>query len=143
MIDMSVTKLDTQDTINRRLHHTDQFKTKSVVLRRGQDFLLNVHFSTTFDASLHKIGLELYTGNNPRAFDRTLIRIPMVQYLEKGKWGMRIAGKSDSVLQLKVYIPSNCLVAKYNLRVVNSYRKVLYKSKKPVYILFNPWSTGK
>ena len=139
---MSVVKIDPKVAVNRRLHHTSQFKTNAIVARRGQDFLLDVHLSTTFDASLHTISLELRTGNRPNTFDRTLIRIPMVEYLDKRKWGMRTVGKSESVLQLKINIPARCLVASYELRVLGKSRKVLYTHKKPMYVLFNPWSPG-
>ena len=106
---------------------------------------MDVHLSTTFDASLHSISLELRTGDRPNINDRTLIRIPMTEYLEKRKWGMRnVGGKSDSHLQLKINIPARCLVAAYELRILGKGgRKVLYKHKKPLYVLFNAWSPGK
>ena len=66
----------------------------------------------------------------------------MVEYLDKRKWGMRTVGKSESVLQLKINIPARCLVASYELRVLGKSKKVLYTHKKPMYILFNPWSPG-
>ncbi|XP_066922576.1 protein-glutamine gamma-glutamyltransferase 4-like [Clytia hemisphaerica] len=139
--DVSVVSVDTKRDLNGRLHHTNQFKTDAMVVRRGQEFLLDVKLSTTFDPSLHSISLELRTGSRPNTYERTLIKIPMVKYLDKIKWGMRIVGKSDSTLQLKINIPARCLIANYELRIVNNLRKVLYTHKQPVYILFNPWST--
>lgn len=55
---------------------------------------------------------------------------------------MRTVGKSESVLQLKINIPARCLVASYELRVLGKSKKVLYTHKKPMYVLFNPWSPG-
>ena len=92
--------VDTKHDLNGRLHHTDQFKTDAIVVRRGQEFLMDVKLSTTFDPSLHSISLELRTGARPNTYERTLIKIPMVKYLDKVKWGMRIVGKSDSTLQV-------------------------------------------
>ena len=56
---------------------------------------------------------------------------------------MRRTGTDDMKIQLKVNIPANCLVAKYQLRILSMRNRVIYKHDNPLYILFNPWSEGR
>ena len=56
---------------------------------------------------------------------------------------MRRTGTDDMKIQLKVNIPANCLVAKYQLRILSMRNRVIYKHDNPLHILFNPWSEGR
>lgn len=138
----TITRVDTQDHHNRKLHHTDQYKSKALILRRGQDFILDVYPSTSFDNSNYKFYIELWTGSKPREFDRTLIKIRMVKYLERKRWGMKRTGTHDTKIQLKINIPSTCIIGKYQMRILNMNDKVIYRHEEPLFMLFNPWSTG-
>lgn len=142
-LDFKIRKIDTHDHTNKRLHHTDQFISKSVILRRGQEFQLDVYPSTNFDNSKHNFYIELWTGPTPKEFERTLIKIYLSRYLEKRKWSMRRTGTDDLKIQLKINIPANCLVAKYQLRILSMRNRVIYKHSTPLHILFNPWSEGR
>ncbi|XP_057290288.1 coagulation factor XIII A chain-like [Hydractinia symbiolongicarpus] len=137
----TITRVDTQDHHNRKLHHTDQYKSKALILRRGQDFILDVYPSTSFDNSNYKFYIELWTGRKPREFDRTLIKIRMVKYLERKRWGMKRTGTHDTKIQLKINIPSTCIIGKYQMRILNMNDKVIYRHEEPLFMLFNPWST--
>jgi hypothetical protein len=47
---------------NREEHHTDEYETESLIVRRGQVFNLTVTFDRPFDAKQDKIILQFVTG---------------------------------------------------------------------------------
>ena len=142
-VDFEIVRVDTHQHQNKKSHHTDQFTSNDVILRRGQEFFLDIYPKNTYGSSEQKFYMELWTGSKPREVERTLIKVQLSKYLEKRKWGMKHVGTDDGKIQLKVNIPSSCIVGKYNMRILTMRNEVLYKHDRSVIILFNPWSTGK
>ena len=50
------------DHSNRLQHHTDLFSTDFLVVRRGQEFQIQISFSRPYDASSDKFAVEFGIG---------------------------------------------------------------------------------
>ena len=124
-VDFEIVRVDIHQQ-NKKSHHTDQFISNDVILRRGQEFFLDIYPKNSYGSSQQKFYMELRTGSRQTELEQTLIKVQLSKYLEKRKWGMKHIGTDDGKTQLKVNIPSSCIVGKYNMSIFTMENEVLY-----------------
>lgn len=140
-------------------HHTDKFKLTrnpgSVILRRGQSFKTKIELAREYNPDKDKFFFNLKTGKNPQTFSNSDITVQQATDKEfraiklRGKeWGFKIHTPTNIKehhkynVYCEIYIPPTAAVGKYSL-TVESEDDCVFKFDNPIYILFNPWCTGR
>jgi len=143
----SVNLLKNENTI---LHHTEEYETNELVIRRGFKFKLLVTFSRKIDEN-EKVQFELQAGSRPSKRWGSLV--PLLQVDPKAGEsveGVRILSQIDNVMSLEVHTsPTETKVGKWTLAMrigVPTASGYLRKNKTTVcnitdkiIVVFNPW----
>ena len=127
---------------NEKAHHSNQFHSKDLVIRRGQFLYIDIHLKEDYKKDEHIFQVVFKTGQKPRQSERSKVVVKTVDNLDKTKWGMVQVGTSKKLLQMKISIPADAIVAKYSM-AVESAGKEVYQSEQKIFLLFNPWVHGK
>ena len=133
---------------NEKLHHTDKFKVKDLVLRRGQSFDVKITLNRPF-SNKDNFKFVLSTGKKPRASDKTLVEVEQVDDLNdtrmKEKWAFaqypQYTREMRSWQKFKINIPGDALPGRYKMTIETDEENI-YSHPNLIYILFNPWSKG-
>ncbi|XP_035747235.1 protein-glutamine gamma-glutamyltransferase 4 [Egretta garzetta] len=135
--DLTVTGIDFLKSQNSSLHHTDAYNIENLVVRRGQDFQLQLSFSRELkDAD--KLVLHFGIGEKPNKTKETLIALNARQKRDVSGWQISIVKNSGKECLLSVTSSPEAMVGKYTLNVKTGTN--IYKPQNnTVYLLFNPW----
>ena len=126
---------------NEKAHHTEQFQSKNLVIRRGQPLYIDIHLKADYNKDEHDFQVVFKTGSRPRQSDRSKVVVHTVDNLDKTKWGMFQVGTTTQRLQMQISIPADAIVSKYTMTIESAGREV-YQLEQKVFILFNPWVQG-
>ncbi|XP_071591975.1 protein-glutamine gamma-glutamyltransferase 4 [Heliangelus exortis] len=138
--DLKVTRVDFLKSENGRLHHTDGYSIKNLVVRRGQAFQLQLSFSRELRAA-DKLALRFGIGEKPMKIRGTLMSLNPRREQDLGGWQISIVKNSGKECLLSITSSPSAPVGKYILNVktgTNIYRP----ENDAVYLLFNPWCEG-
>ncbi|XP_029436594.1 protein-glutamine gamma-glutamyltransferase K [Rhinatrema bivittatum] len=128
---------------NRKAHHTHEFECDDLIVRRGQHFEVCLTFCRPFNVKEDKVVLQFHIGNAPQVSKETLVIVPMMKELDKGKWGAQVKEVKDSTMSMWVNTSCNAIIGKYQLTVKTESPGGTFvmqrDPKNDVYILFNPW----
>ncbi|KAM6101220.1 LOW QUALITY PROTEIN: protein-glutamine gamma-glutamyltransferase 4 [Theristicus caerulescens] len=134
---LKVTGIDFLKSQNSRLHHTDAYNIKNLVVRRGQPFQLQVSLSRELKPS-DKLSLRFGIGKSPMKTRGTLMSLSTKQEQDVSGWQISIVKNSGTQCLLSVTSSPKAMVGKYTLNVKAGTN--IYKSENnAVYLLFNPW----
>ncbi|XP_076469989.1 hemocyte protein-glutamine gamma-glutamyltransferase-like, partial [Babylonia areolata] len=156
LLDPAVLKVEAVDfkvSHNAVKHHTDQFdicesNTPQLVVRRGQEFSIQIDFSRAYDAKTDDLRLIFEIGTRPLASKGTQVEFILSDKDEEGQWGAKVAQQSGKSLTLTVFTPPDCIVGKWRFKVGVVKRSdtqtavYRYNHRDPIYMLFNPWCKG-
>ncbi|KFQ41231.1 Protein-glutamine gamma-glutamyltransferase 4, partial [Mesitornis unicolor] len=135
--DLKVTGIDFLKSQNCRLHHTDAYNIKNLVVRRGQPFLMQLNFSRELKAT-DKLAVRFGIGENPMKIRGTLMSLNPRREPDFSGWQISIVKSSDKECLLSVTSSPRAPVGKYTLHVKTGTN--IYKPENDtVYLLFNPW----
>ncbi|NXF32895.1 TGM4 glutamyltransferase, partial [Nyctibius bracteatus] len=135
--DLKVTAIDFLKSENCRLHHTDAYNIKNLVVRRGKPFELLLTFSRELNAA-DKLALRFGIGENPMKIRGTLFSLNPRREKDLGGWQISIVKNNGKECLLSVTSSPRAPVGKYTLNVktgTNTYKA----ENDAVYLLFNPW----
>ncbi|XP_030630322.1 protein-glutamine gamma-glutamyltransferase K [Chanos chanos] len=142
MVD-SVDLLSAKSGQNRQEHHTDQYHSKELIVRRGQTFQIMLELSRPFNSNTDKLHLELKTGPLPLVSKGTHVIIPLVEELQDECWEAKIVEQNSNQIKLSVNSPPTAVIGKYSLTIATrcpqSDTPQIHDPKKDIYMLFNPW----
>uniref|UniRef100_H2YCU3 protein-glutamine gamma-glutamyltransferase n=1 Tax=Ciona savignyi TaxID=51511 RepID=H2YCU3_CIOSA len=133
---------------NTSAHHTTEYASKYLVLRRAQTFAVKMKFQRKFHKQADRVVLELSLGTSSQLLNETKVRCPLVQSIDPNKWCMVITEEDEEtfLVSMSINIPPKALVGKYKAVVefsseLQSGESVTTRDNEPdVAILFNPWS---
>ncbi|XP_009686105.2 protein-glutamine gamma-glutamyltransferase 4 [Struthio camelus] len=134
---LKVTGVDFLKSQNTRLHHTDAYDNKSLVVRRGQGFQLKLTFNRDLSTT-DKVKLQFTIGDKPMKTLGTLMCLNVRSGKDYKGWRATIIKSSSNECQVAVTSPADAIVGKYCLEVMtesNTYKP----ENDAVYLLFNPW----
>ncbi|XP_009704362.1 PREDICTED: protein-glutamine gamma-glutamyltransferase 4 [Cariama cristata] len=137
--DLKVTGIDFLRNQNSRLHHTDAYDIKNLVVRRGQPFQLQLSFSRELKAT-DKLALRFGIGENPMKIRGTLMSLKPREEQDLSGWQISTIKKSDKECLVSVTSSPRAPVGKYILNVKTGTN--IYKPETSIYLLFNPWCEG-
>uniref|UniRef100_A0A8C2F985 Protein-glutamine gamma-glutamyltransferase K n=1 Tax=Cyprinus carpio TaxID=7962 RepID=A0A8C2F985_CYPCA len=129
----SVDLLSRKSDRNKTEHHTDQYNSDQLIIRRGQTFQIELDLSRPFNPNTDKLHLEMKTGPLPQVSKRTHIIIPLVDELQDESWEAKIVEQNVNRVRLSVNSPITAVIGKYKLTITTQYLKT------DIYMLFNPW----
>ncbi|XP_051466194.1 protein-glutamine gamma-glutamyltransferase 4 [Apus apus] len=135
--DLKVVGVDFLKSENGRLHHTDAYNIKNLVVRRGQAFKVQLTFSRELQAA-DKLALRFGLGEKPMKLRGTLMSLNPRREQDLGGWQISILKNSGKECLLSVTSSPKAPVGKYMLNVKTGTN--IYKPENDaVYLLFNPW----
>ncbi|NXJ60209.1 TGM4 glutamyltransferase, partial [Rostratula benghalensis] len=135
--DLKVTGVDFLKSQNSRLHHTDAYNTKSLVVRRGQAFQIQVNFSRELKAT-DKLALRFGIGEKPMKPRGSLLSLNPRREPDFSGWQISIIKSSGKECLLSVTSSPSAPVGIYTLNIKTGSN--IYKPEDgAVYLLFNPW----
>nr|BAC29013.1 unnamed protein product [Mus musculus] len=117
--------------LNAAAHHTSEYQTKKLVLRRGQIFTLKVILNRPLQPQ-DELKVTFTSGQRDPPYMVELD--PVTSYRSKG-WQVKIAKQSGVEVILNVISAADAVVGRYKMRV-NEYKAGVF------YLLFNPWCSG-
>ncbi|KAI4882190.1 hypothetical protein NFI96_024771 [Prochilodus magdalenae] len=128
---------------NRKEHHTDQYYSSELIIRRGQTFQMELDLSRPFNVNTDKLHLELKTGSMPLVSKGTHVIIPLVEELQDLCWEAKIVEQNSNRIKLSVNSPPKAIIGQYKLTIVTqspeSESVTTYDPSKSIYMLLNPW----
>ncbi|XP_073704898.1 protein-glutamine gamma-glutamyltransferase K isoform X1 [Garra rufa] len=139
----SVNLLSGKSDRNKKEHHTDEYCSDELIIRRGQTFQMELDFSRPFNPNTDKLHLELKTGPLPQVSKKTHIIIPLVDELQDDRWEAKIVEQNVKRVKLSVNSPVSAVIGKYKLTIATQCQKTgettTHDPNKDIYMLFNPW----
>ncbi|XP_061747407.1 protein-glutamine gamma-glutamyltransferase K [Nerophis ophidion] len=141
----SVHLLSSKTGRNRLEHHTDLYHGDQLIVRRGQNFCVELEFNRPFSPDTDKLHLDLRTGPLPMVSKGTHVIVPLVDHLEDKRWGAQIAEQDGNKVKLSVHSPADAVIGLHGLTVTTGSQKEetpnIYTSSENIVMLFNPWCT--
>ncbi|KAM3842419.1 coagulation factor XIII A chain [Diretmus argenteus] len=140
-----VNMLRRSDEINKVEHHTYLYNSDQLVVRRGQEFQIQITFSRPYNPSQDKFAVEFVIGANPQHSKGTYM--PVFPNKERQtSWAGRVVTSSENVVTVSIKPAADCIVGKYRMyiAVVTPYgiRRTRRDDSRDVYVLFNPWASA-
>ncbi|XP_022079686.1 protein-glutamine gamma-glutamyltransferase K-like [Acanthaster planci] len=144
---LKVESVDLQTAKNRPAHRTDKYEYAGLVVRRGQAFEVEINLTKQYDAAAgHRVFIEMWWGDIPMSSHDSHIVIPVHPIGgssdDVDEWRAKVIGAEGTKMTVKISIPSDCLVGRYNMAVRTNVGGALafrIKLEAGIYVLFNPW----
>ena len=121
-------KLSTHLDYNRRLNHTDNFHSKALIVRRGNEIIFTV------EARDHPLTHWQFEIKHRLANQSTTISSDTPS---QSNWKITKSKKSSTEHELKIGIPVTAEIGHYNMTV--KLNAEVFSLEPPLVILFNPW----
>uniref|UniRef100_A0A3B4BQY5 protein-glutamine gamma-glutamyltransferase n=1 Tax=Pygocentrus nattereri TaxID=42514 RepID=A0A3B4BQY5_PYGNA len=127
---------------NKVAHHTDKYKNSSLIVRRGQEFIMGIEFSRPFSPQKDSVNIEFMIGN----VQGTLITVSLNGDSKMSNWKSRVLDSSWTETTVAITPASDCIIGLFStfVTVVTPTMKQRTKRnpKTDFYILFNPWASS-
>ncbi|KAL8593103.1 hypothetical protein ACOMHN_018029 [Nucella lapillus] len=140
---LRVESVDLQIGLNTEQHHTDEYSVAeqgaALVVRRGDPFTISLTFNRPYNKTTDDLRLRFESDG------RLKQEFVLSDKDRPGAWGAKLSKQQDRNIELKVFTPPECAVAKWSLMVDvlkkkdDRVRLFRHKHQQPIYILFNPW----
>ncbi|XP_038617419.1 protein-glutamine gamma-glutamyltransferase 4 [Tachyglossus aculeatus] len=138
---LRVLQVDFLKTQNARLHHTEDYNTPSLVVRRGQPFQLKLVLDRQLEDK-DNVELQFCMGKTPRKSNETLVVMKLRGQKELHRWQMALLGVNGKECLLSVSSPVDTVVGKYLLSVKSGADPLYTPENNIIYFVFNPWCEG-
>ncbi|XP_008113742.1 protein-glutamine gamma-glutamyltransferase 4 isoform X2 [Anolis carolinensis] len=130
-------KIDFLSEYNAYFHHTEDFDNTNLIVRRGQEFKIDVTFSRELNDG-DKVILQLSIGENPKRYNGTILYLNLTSNQKKQPWHAEIYQTDEEKCVIAVTSPPDAMVGKYRLDLItgsntHNFRDAVF------YVLFNPW----
>lgn len=150
---LGVVSVDRRQEVNGERHHTTDYQTADLVVRRGAPFDLALTFDRPVKADVDSVILQLSVGSKPQESKQTLVRLRLdltngstVTAFPSG-WSAVVSSIKESVIAVSVTAPAEAIIGRYQIYVetrVNGLddEKSLRRyemENDDVIVIFNPW----
>ncbi|XP_033113458.1 hemocyte protein-glutamine gamma-glutamyltransferase-like [Anneissia japonica] len=143
---VKIQSYDLQYSTNQTGHRTEQYENKELVLRRGQQFKVDITLNRDYNGEKHKLSAELKWGATPKISDGTLaILSPIAGPISAtfDDWGTHVVNATGPNVSVALYVKSDSLVGRFRLVLMVTDENGLKQKmnvKDEIFVLFNPWS---
>ncbi|XP_030176039.1 protein-glutamine gamma-glutamyltransferase Z [Lynx canadensis] len=134
--------VDLQSPRNNQEHHTQEMGLKRLVVRRGQSFLLQLHFSRPFHFGTDYLTFVAETGPAPTELLGTRATFSLTQARQGNVWSASDFTIDTNSLFVSLFTPSNAVIGPYTLKIEISQGQG-HSVTHPLgtfILLFNPWN---
>ncbi|XP_021110631.1 protein-glutamine gamma-glutamyltransferase E [Heterocephalus glaber] len=137
---LELQNVDWQVADNRRAHHTGQFSSREVILRRGQSCNIVAFFNRALNSE-EGLNLTAETGPNPSESARTKATFPVASGRSTGgSWAAEVMENNGNALTIAIYSPASAPIGRYTLSLqISSKGRVSSVKLGTFVLLFNPW----
>ncbi|KAM5245853.1 protein-glutamine gamma-glutamyltransferase E [Ctenodactylus gundi] len=136
---LELQSINWQVAANRRAHHTQQFYSQNLILRRGQPFDMSMVFNRSLDSE-EGLNLTVHTGPYPSESDGTKATFPVSRGSNRGSWSAELRANNGNTLTITISSPVKAPIGWYTLNVQISSKGRISSLKLGTFILlFNPW----
>ncbi|XP_006893113.1 PREDICTED: protein-glutamine gamma-glutamyltransferase 4 [Elephantulus edwardii] len=119
-------------------HHTSDFISDKLIVRRGKEFHLRLLLNHTLQSS-DSFEVQLITGPSPNVNNKTLLNLNPKNPQKPHHWHSSIYKEMGSEVILSITSPPSAIVGIYSLQVGTDYQDVSKSEKHEFYLLYNPW----
>ncbi|KAM5339547.1 protein-glutamine gamma-glutamyltransferase Z isoform 2-T2 [Glossophaga mutica] len=140
---LELRSVDLQSPRNNQAHHTQEMGLKRLIVRRGQPFMLQLHFNRPFHQGTDHITFIAETGPAPMELSGTRATFSLTQTRQGNVWSASDFTIDSNLLSVSLFTPSNAVIGSYTLKIETSQGQG-YSSTHSLgtfFLLFNPWST--
>ncbi|XP_072165273.1 protein-glutamine gamma-glutamyltransferase K-like [Diadema setosum] len=139
-----VAKVNYELERNRRNHHTTEYESEELFVRRGQAFDIDVTFNKA--PKTEELALELsIRGAKVSSINRgTIVRIPFNRsHHVPGDWSIQVGSVEGAKYSLVVSCPADAMVGRYEVAIIIvdklDAEPRFFKQSPLIYVVFNPW----
>ncbi|XP_006039042.2 protein-glutamine gamma-glutamyltransferase K, partial [Alligator sinensis] len=126
----------------RRAHHTNEYESDALIVRRGQPFTVRLGFRQPYDPEEHRVCLEFLLGPTPQVAKGTHMLVPVGAAGTQG-WQAEEVDSTGTTLTVRVTSAPTAPIGCYRLGVKTRSPAGEYAApfdpRHQVYLLFNPW----
>nr|XP_054774840.1 protein-glutamine gamma-glutamyltransferase K-like [Lytechinus pictus] len=117
---------------------------RELIVRRGQEFKIDINLSRPFKPNKERIILQLTASAKcPRPTDGTVINLDINGTNKDGNWMAKMESSEDKSIKVTVNSAPNAIVGTYKVtvKVENSANgmETVFPQTRKVWVLFNPW----
>ncbi|XP_054592136.1 coagulation factor XIII A chain [Nothobranchius furzeri] len=138
---LSVVGVNTRQDLNEGPHNTHDYVTNQLVVRRGQQFTIDVTFNRPLTPQ-DDFQVEFLIGSDPSPNKGSLVVVTFGNR-PGGSWTGQIVGAQGPVTSLGITPNPRAIVGLYRLYVAVSVGSSLQRTDRnpatDLYVLFNPW----
>ncbi|XP_076983733.1 protein 4.2 isoform X2 [Tamandua tetradactyla] len=138
---LGIKSCDMQAARNNEEHHTKAISSQRLIVRRGQPFVIILHFRAPVHAflpTLKKVALTARTGKKPSIANRTQATFPISSLGDRKGWSAAVEEIDAQSWTISVTTPADAIIGQYSLLLQVSSKKL--QPLGQFTLLFNPWS---
>ncbi|XP_048354860.1 protein-glutamine gamma-glutamyltransferase E-like isoform X1 [Sphaerodactylus townsendi] len=137
---LKVARIDWRWKENALAHHTDQYQTQELVVRRGKPWTLTLTFSGTKPSG--NLTFIVETGATAALQAKTRVAFSVTR-AHNGAWSAVQTSSDASSVTVSISSPANAIIGRYNLSVrAGSGSTTPHTTLGTLALLFNPWLQG-
>uniref|UniRef100_A0A3Q3KLY2 protein-glutamine gamma-glutamyltransferase n=1 Tax=Monopterus albus TaxID=43700 RepID=A0A3Q3KLY2_MONAL len=140
-VSLYVQSVDMCQQVNKPAHHTTAYNVQNLVVRRGQEFVMNITFNLPLTAD-DDFQVEFLIGSDPSPTTDTLVVVTF-NSRTGGPWSGRILQTQGQMLVLGITPTANAIVGKFRIYVAILSGTGMQRTKRDpttdLYLLFNAW----
>ncbi|XP_030913933.1 protein-glutamine gamma-glutamyltransferase 6 [Geospiza fortis] len=135
---LKIGKVNWQSKLNKAAHHTSDYSSTELILRRGQPFNISLNLKTTAQ-SWDNFTFIASTGPSPEESQQTKAIFSLSEEGASG-WSATQEPSEPRCLNLSILSPADAVIGRYKLQLqVLAGNKVSSKALGQFVLLFNPW----
>ncbi|XP_076166822.1 transglutaminase isoform X2 [Ptiloglossa arizonensis] len=154
---LTITDVDPCIHENGDAHRTSRYELMTrnddkarLVIRRGQEFYLNLTLSRDYDRNIDGMSLvfTLEGVARPQYGHGTLVATPVLypNEISESSWKATVDAIGPSFLRLKILPSADSIIGKWKMEIDTKNKNldgaISYAMKNPFYVIFNPWCEG-
>ncbi|KGL99956.1 Protein-glutamine gamma-glutamyltransferase 6, partial [Charadrius vociferus] len=135
---LKIANVNWQSKLNKAAHHTSDYSSTEIILRRGQAFSITLNFQTAVQPE-DNLTFIASTGPSPAESQQTKAIFSISEESASG-WSATHEPSEPSCTDLTILSPANAVIGRYKLKLqMVSGNKVSSTLLGQFVLLFNPW----
>ncbi|XP_060089479.1 protein-glutamine gamma-glutamyltransferase E-like [Heteronotia binoei] len=136
---LSVASVDWKRPENTAAHHTDQYRTQEMVVRRGQAFAMTIAFQGSQPP--RNLTFVAETGATAALKAKTRVAFAVTRTPRSGSWSAVHTASQAGSVTVSIVSPPSAIIGRYTLSVMAG-AGAPATSLGTLCLLFNPWLAG-
>nr|XP_006111130.1 protein-glutamine gamma-glutamyltransferase E-like [Pelodiscus sinensis] len=142
MAGLQLIKIDWQKEANRRKHHTNEYDSTDLIVRREQPFSITATCNRALKSG-ESFKFTAETGPKPSLKAKTQAVFSISSTASNGTWSAVQQSTESSSVTISIYCPANAAIGRYKLSVQPTSGGNASQGIVGTFVLlYNPWSQG-